>query len=162
MLAHITEERSNGERGLRPRRHFQSHDQEEGLGRSVGLAAISASLLPARTTTFSPFNSGTDGDCGKKLRRVINYVQVRFILFLLRSPRQRTGKGALSPLFIFHLSRVYHRTVFTALHLFFALHAISTLATMMTLTRSRGMSVGLHSNVISPKEQQQSRPNQRP
>ena len=92
------------ERGLRPRRHFQSHDRRQEGFSWVGLAAISASspTTPkrARTTTFSPFKSATDapsrdGDCDKKWRRVINYVQVRFILFYSGHSFCLSEEGAL-------------------------------------------------------------------
>ena len=48
----------------------------------------------------------------------------KFVLFFFTPLLRPSGRGALSPLFIFRLSRVYHRTVFTALHFFARPHTI--------------------------------------
>ena len=181
MLAHITGEGSAPTlKGhlARPRRHFQSHDRRRRQSREgsgwVGWRQLVPLLRRRRNeqerrlfplSSLGP--SGMDGERDKKLRRVINYVQVRFILFYSAPP---------SPLFIFHLSRVYHRTVFTALHFFARPHttisSAAARATRMTLTRSRGMSTRAseaHSDPftsslppVSPEEEQQGRRKQRP
>ena len=112
---HRRGECANAEGAPRPRRHFQSHDRRqqsrEGSGwvgwrQLVPLLRRRRNEQEPRLFPLSSLGGGwTDGERDKKLRRVINYVQVRFILFYSAPPFERASEA---------LYRRYSSSVFLA------------------------------------------------
>ena len=103
---HRRGECANAEGAPRPRRHFQSHDRRViRAGRRVRVGSVGwRQLVPLlrrrrneqepRLFPLSSLGGGwTDGERDKKLRRVINYVQVRFILFYSAPPSERARRS---------------------------------------------------------------------